>query len=202
MYYGKLIQFVVFVSVPLAMFSCCFSREIIASLFQRGSFDVHSVEIAANCLKVFAFSMPLTCLFMVNGRACESFQRLKMLSLFGALGNLLMILLTAVMIDYLGYLGIPSARLAMDVLYFLPFGFIALHSFDKTLKLLLYWKSAAKALLAAALPQVLYVYSGVAARLDGCFPSLFVLGAVFAGFAVIYGVLLFAMTRGRLVLPI
>lgn len=128
-YYNRLIESVIYLTTPISFFCFFFAEEIVSSLFQRGAFNSDSVAISAACLKIFAISMPLTSIFMVNGRACESFQRLIWPSLFGTLGNLLLILFTYIFVTKFGYIGIPYARLGIDFLYFLPFGFIALKLF-------------------------------------------------------------------------
>lgn len=128
-YYNKLIVFIVYFSVPLASIYLLFNEEIISALFQRGAFQADSVRIAASCLAIYAWALPLSAVFHVNGRACESFQRLLWPSIFGTLGNLLLIILTFVLTSELNYIGIPTAKVVIEIIYMLPFGFIALQLF-------------------------------------------------------------------------
>lgn len=127
--YDKLIKFVIYLTIPIAFFYYFFANEIVSILFQRGAFNVNNVNIAAECLKILAISIPFSSMFIVNGRACESFQRLIWPSFFGAIGNIMMMYFTYILINRFGYIGIPYARLAVDVLYFFPFGFIAFYLF-------------------------------------------------------------------------
>jgi len=124
-FYNNLVAFTVYFSVPVASIYLLFSEEIISSLFQRGAFQSESVKIAASCLAIYAWSLPFASLFQVNGRACESFQRLLWPSVFGTFGNLCMIATTYYFTSLYGYKGIPLAKVAIELFFFLPFGFIA-----------------------------------------------------------------------------
>ena len=195
MHHNKLLQLVLYLTIPIAMMYFFFPEIIISSLFKRGAFGEKGVYIAASCLKVFAFSIPPTCLFMVNGRACESFQRLTWPSIFGTIGNLLLIGTTSIFVERMGYIGIPSARLAMDLLFFLPFGFVALHLFAGKLDLSYFWKVGATALAASLLPIAAYFYFGLNVKLEPSFPSMWLLGAIFCCFAVSYATLVILIDR-------
>jgi len=188
-HYNKLLQLVLYLTIPIAILYFFIPEIIISSLFQRGAFGEKSVNIAASCLRIFAFSIPFTCLFMVNGRACESFQRLAWPSFFGTLGNLLLIGATFIFVEKMGYLGIPYARITMDSLYFLPFGFVALHLFAGKLDLSHFWKVGITALVASLLPITAYFNSGLSIRLEPLFPSLWLLGIIIFCFSVSYATL-------------
>jgi len=195
MHYNKLLQLVLYLTIPIAALYFFIPEIIISSLFQRGAFGKEGVSIAASSLKVFAFSVPLVCLFMVNGRACESFQRLVWPSFFGTIGNLMMIGATLFFVERMGYLGIPYARLAMYLLFFLPFGFVALYLFAGKLNLSSVWKSGTTALVASLLPISAYFYSGLNIKLEPLFPALWLLGAIFCCFAVSYATLVMLIDR-------
>lgn len=124
-FYNNLVTFTVYFSVPIASIYFFFSEEIISALFQRGAFQAESVKVSASCLVIYAWSLPFVSVFQVNGRACESFQRLLWPSIFGTLGNLLMITLAYFLIQKINYMGIPAAKVATDLIYMLPFGFLA-----------------------------------------------------------------------------
>lgn len=160
MHYNKLIEFVIYLTIPIGFFYFFFAEEIVATLFQRGAFNSDSVAISAACLKIFAISIPYTSLFMVNGRACESFQRLKWPSIFGTLGNLLMMLLAYIFIQEFGYIGIPYARLTIDLIYFFPFGFIALILFYGKVELLFFAKRVAIGCISSLLTLLVYYFFG------------------------------------------
>ena len=132
---------------------------------------------------------------MVNGRACESFQRLTWPSFFGTMGNLLMMVITFVFVERMGYLGIPYARLAIDLLYFLPFGFIALHLFSGKIDLSHFWKVGSTALIASILPIATYFYFGLSNILAPLFPSFWLLSIIVCSFVVSYSVLVLLIDR-------
>lgn len=128
-YYNNFLQFIIFTTIPLSALLITFNHQIISVMFQRGEFQAASVNIAASCLAIYAVSVPFVSIFLVNGRASESFQRLLWPSIFGTLGNFIMIIFTFILVNQIGYLGIPFAKIFVDVFYFMPFGFIAFNLF-------------------------------------------------------------------------
>ncbi len=190
LHYGRLLQFSLYFSIPIATFFFFFPEQIISSLFHRGAFSEDSVSIASSCLRIFALSIPLTSLFMVNGRACESFQRLKWISFFGSIGNFLLILSTFIFVKKMGYVGIPMARLTIDLLYFLPFGFLAFRLFSGRLDLIYIWKDGFTAIMASLLPIVAFNYLGFSLWFRELDPSLYFLAMFASSFIVSYAVLL------------
>jgi len=128
-FYNDLATLIIYFSIPVASIFYLFSEEIISLLFQQGAFQAEGVKIAASCLVIYAWSLPFASIFQINGRASESFQRLLWPSIFGTIGNLLLILITLKATNQYDYIGIPVAKVAVDIFYFLPFGFIALHLF-------------------------------------------------------------------------
>ncbi|WP_189241308.1 lipid II flippase MurJ [Polynucleobacter asymbioticus] len=192
-YYNKLIEYVIYLTIPIGCFYFLFAEEIVAALFQRGAFNSDSVAISAACLKIFAISIPFVSLFMVNGRACESFQKLKWPSIFGTLGNLLMMFITYIFINKFGYLGIPYARLAIDLIYFFPFGFIALTLFFGSLELIFFIKKIAVGIIASSIAMAIYFISGIGSLFKDSPISL--MGFIFYGliFFIIYIAIIFAI---------
>lgn len=157
-YYDNLLRVSLYFSIPLAAVFFCFANEIIAAMFQRGAFTAELTAISASCLQIYALSIPFSCAFLVNGRACESYQRLLWPSVFGTIGNLLMIASTFILVRHAGYIGIPLSRLAIDLLYFFPFGFVAIRSFGtrpSTSKILKAVRNAGAASLGGAALAVL-----------------------------------------------
>lgn len=189
--YRNLATFVIYLTTPVGLFFFFFASDIISILFQRGAFDSNSVSISANCLKVLAISVPFSALFMLNGRACESFQRLKWPSIFGTFGNLMMILLTYVLINNLGYIGIPYAKLLIDLLYFLPFGFIAFGLFSGEFEIFFFIRKLFFAATASILAVLISSLSGLVHLLDDRNYGLIKLSEFSACFFIIYLLILF-----------
>lgn len=179
-FYNKLLSFTIYFSVPIAAFYLNFSSEIISAMFQRGAFQAESVEIAASCLAIYAWSIPFVSVFQVNGRACESFQRLLWPSIVGTLGNLLMIATTSIFTQIFSYTGIPMAKVVTDVFYFLPFGFLAFHLFGGTIHYRLLFKSLASS-LASVIFAFIILHFSFEQRYDGAIFSINLL--------IIFGVL-------------
>lgn len=190
-YYDNLIRLAMYFAVPVAALYFFMSTEIISAMFQRGAFSSANVAVSAACLQIYALSIPFLCLFSVNGRACESFQRLLWPSIFGSVGNLLMIALTFAFVTYKGYIGIPLARLTVEALYFLPFGFIAFQRLGGSLHLAIPVKALATASAACVVPAMgFYLISG-----HGGAHSLWWLVQHVGCFALAYGLTLALIDR-------
>jgi len=129
LYYNNLLRFSLYFSIPIAAFYLTFSSEIISAMFQRGAFQSENVIIAAECLKIYAWTIPIASIFIINGRACESYQRLLWPSIFGTIGNISLIFSAYYLSARFYYLGIPMSKVLIDLIYFLPFGFIAFQRF-------------------------------------------------------------------------
>jgi len=188
--YNKLVAFAVYFSMPVASIYLISSQEIISALFQRGNFQPEDVKIAASCLAVYAWSLPFTSIFQINGRACESFQRLFWPSVFGTFGNLIMIALTYYFTALYGYTGIPLAKVAVELFYFLPFGFIALQLFGGMPHYVHIAKSVGAASI-SLIPATIFFnlniferYNGVAFSINTLFFWI-ILFIFFYGFAVL-----------------
>lgn len=154
--YEQLAKILLYFSVPVAVMFFAFAQEIISMLFRRGAFSEESVLIAATCLRLLAVSVPLTALFTLNGRTVESFQRLIWPSFFGTLGNFVLIFLTFNLVQSSGFRGIPYARLLVDGLYFLPFGFLTVYLFGVRFRYGYLLRALVMAAFACALPFLLY----------------------------------------------
>jgi putative peptidoglycan lipid II flippase len=193
--HNKLMQFVIYFTVPVAILFLFFSQEIISSMFERGAFGKDNVAISVACLQVFAFSVPLSSLFILNGRAVETFQKLAWPSLFGTIGQLLSIILTFALVDQVGYLGIPLSKVLIDLLYFLPFGFIAIRIFCPQTSFDQIARVAVLAIVASLLPILVYFVAGISGRVAAYFPSLLALGSLIVVFAAIYSLTILALDR-------
>lgn len=193
--YENLVKIILYFSISIAVIFFCFSREIVEVLFQRGAFSDDNVGVAANCLQLLSFSVPATCLFTLNGRTVESFQRLVWPSFFGTIGNIFLILLTFNLVTKLGYKGIPYARVAIDLVYFLPFGFLAAHFFGLEIKFPNFLKTLSLAGTAAAIPILIYLMGKPQSWLADFLPQLWVNAALIASFLATYLILILLIDR-------
>ena len=196
--YKILLQLVLFLSIPIAVFFFFMSDGIISSLFQRGAFGKESVQIASTSLRVFALAIVPSCIFMLNGRAIESFQKLVWPSFFGTLGNLFLMFLIYKLVGIYGYLGIPYSRVLIYWVYFLPLGFITLYIFNKSMGLSGSFRSLCIATLSSILPMGLYFYIDSILALSVRFPSLVLLGITIVLFSIIYLALILLMDKKTL----
>ena len=186
-YYNNLLRLSVYFSVPIAALYLTFSQEIISAMFQRGAFQAENVKVASSCLSIYAWSIPFVTIFMVNGRACESYQKLLWPSVFGTAGNLIMIVTTMVLSNLLGYKGIPMAKVAIDVIYLLPFGFVAIKLFGGSPQFGQVIKTLVES-LAALIPAVILFTIDFDSTYNGPPFSLWLLIFCVIKFIVIYNI--------------
>ena len=193
--HNKLMQFILYFTIPVSVFYFCFAQEIISSMFERGAFGKDNVAISVACLQVFTFAIPLSSLFLLNGRAVESFQKLTWPAIFGTIGQLLSIVLTFFLVDQVGYLGVPLSKEMIDLLYFLPFGFIAIRKFCPQTNFEYIGRVAGIAVAASVLPITVYSLTGISAKLIAFFPSLLTLISLIFVFFTIYGLTIMMLDR-------
>lgn len=195
--YEQLAKFVLYFSIMVGIIFFFFASEVVSILFQRGSFSAREVGISSACLRMLAFSVPLTCFFALNGRTVESFQRLLWPSIFGAVGNIGLVSLTYALVESLGFIGIPMARLAVELFYFLPFGLLALGAFGVHIPFPVLISSLVRASVACALLIPIYsLWNPGALQVDEYFPSG---GAIVVEIAVVmalYTTFILVMDRG------
>jgi putative peptidoglycan lipid II flippase len=191
--YNALLGLALYFSIPIAGLYMVLDREIVSGMFQRGAFGPANVDISAACLFIYAWTIPLSALFMVNGRACESYQRLTWPAVFGTVGNLAMMVATSVLVSHMGVLGIPFAKLASDALYFLPFGFIALTLFGGRPDLRQLLRTLAAAAAATAVPALAFALSPWTGGHEESATSIRKLLLLVAGFLAAYALLLGAL---------
>lgn len=195
--YEQLSKVILYFSIPVATLFFAFSTEIVSILFQRGAFTDREVGISAACLQILAFSVPLMCFFTLNGRTVESFQRLAWPSFFGTIGNLGLIFLTFRLVESLGFLGIPIARLSIDLLYFLPFGVVALTLFGIQVSFAALARSLGVAGIASAISALLvFLWRGAFREFLDRFPTIWTAAILMASFLALYMGLVIWMDRG------
>ena len=120
-----------FLSVTSAILIFIFSNFLIGLLFGNSKFSNEDLSIVVNCLKIYSLGIPFAALFMVNGRAIESFQKLLIPSIFGSIGQILMISTTITLTMWLGYIGIPLGKTIIDTIYFFPIGILLYKKLQK-----------------------------------------------------------------------
>lgn len=178
-FYNNFLQFVIYFSVPTASIYYIFSQEIISAVFQRGAFQVENVNTAASCLAIYALSIPFTAIFIINGRVCESFQRLLWPSFFGSIGNLIMIAATYLLVNEFGYPGIPIAKVSIEIFYLLPFGFAAVYLFGLSPQFSKIIRSVIFSII-AVIPSLIILNNGFFRSYDGSpFPILYLVTMLF-----------------------
>jgi peptidoglycan biosynthesis protein MviN/MurJ (putative lipid II flippase) len=107
-------------SVISAMLIFIFSHFLIDLLFGNSKFSTEDLSIVVNCLKIYSLGIPFAALFMVNGRAIESFQKLLLPSIAGSIGQFLTVVVSVFLTLWLGYSGIPLGKTIVDIVYFFP----------------------------------------------------------------------------------
>ena len=125
--YRDVLLIILVLTIPASFMLSLYAKEIVSALFASNAFSKDNVDVTVTCIRIYAISVPFSCIFMLNGRAVESFQKLFWPSLIGSVGNFIVIIATAQLVQMYDYRGIPFAKIAIDLLYFLPFGFLMLY---------------------------------------------------------------------------
>jgi hypothetical protein len=105
------------------------------------------------------------------------------------------IALTFVLVEQIGYLGIPLSKIVIDLLYFLPFGFVAIWIYCPQISREHIGRVAATSAVAALLPITVYFISGVSGRVSAYFPSIPALVTLIFVFAAIYSLMVIVLDR-------
>lgn len=124
MLYAVAMKVAIVVMVPLSVLMAFNAPEITTVLLGRGKYSAESLAITAHALQLFSLAIPCIVVFTINGRVSLALHKTKMPSLFGSLGHFVMMGTVFAAVALLGYIGLPTAKLLVEVLYFLPFGFI------------------------------------------------------------------------------
>ena len=125
--HNKVLLIILILTIPSSFILSFYTEQIVNILFASNAFSKDNVEVTVTCIRIYAISLPFNCIFMLNGRAVESFQKLFWPSLIGIIGCFIMIIITAKFIQMYGYRGIPFAKVLIDLIYFFPFGFLMLN---------------------------------------------------------------------------
>jgi len=123
-FYNKFLSLTFYITIPISSIILLTREELVSALFQQGKFLSSNVLQTSDILFIYTWTIPVMAMFLVNGRICESYQKLFWPSFFGTIGNLSLIFITFTLTEKLGYIGIPAAKLVIEYFYFLPFGFM------------------------------------------------------------------------------
>lgn len=118
--YFKVINLLFFILIPITIFIIFFRYEIVHILFVRGNFSVKDADITSNCLGIYSILIVTTSLSQVSARVLYTLQKTSLISFFGSIGYLLVILSATIFAKRFGYIGIPLSRALVEILYFVP----------------------------------------------------------------------------------
>jgi peptidoglycan biosynthesis protein MviN/MurJ (putative lipid II flippase) len=110
------IRFLLFILIPISGLLFLYSEEIITLLFRRGSFTERSVKLSSDLLRYLALSLPFIAVVSIAGNLYVAAQLIRISIVYQIISNILLILLIAVLVRWLGYNGYPIAYLAINIL--------------------------------------------------------------------------------------
>jgi putative peptidoglycan lipid II flippase len=122
--YSQAARFAIFFFVPLSVLLALTASDISALLLGRSAYSPESLTVTSRALGLFSLSIPLTVLFAINGRIALVVHKTRIPSLFGSLGHILGMAGVWWLVSAFGFVGLPLGRLAIELVYFLPLGFI------------------------------------------------------------------------------
>lgn len=122
--YASAVKLAMLAMFPLSLLMAFNAAEITAVLLGRGAYSAESLGITAHALQLFSLAIPCIVIFSINGRVSLALHKTKMPSLFGSVGHCVMMGAVFLAVAALGYIGLPTAKLLVELVYFLPFGFV------------------------------------------------------------------------------
>ena len=125
----RVVNFLVFILVPVSGLLFLFADEVIAILFKRGSFDVHSAQSSGLFLRYLGLSIPLTAIISVVSNLYFAAQLVKASIIYQIISNLLLATLVYAGLKWLGAVGYPFAYLAINALNVLVAWFYCMRFF-------------------------------------------------------------------------
>jgi putative peptidoglycan lipid II flippase len=126
--YVQSTEFLAFLLLPVAVFFCIFSRDIVTVLFKRGAFGVEGVEVASLFLKLFALSIPLIAIDSLSARAFMAARKTNQTFWYQICSNVFMIVCLGLTIRRLGVIAYPLAFFATYAISF-PMQYFMFRSF-------------------------------------------------------------------------
>lgn len=149
--YALSIKAVVMVMVPISLLMAFNAHEITVILLSRGAYSAESLSITENSLAVFSLTIPLIALFSVNGRIPLVLQNARLSSLIGSGGQLATIFVVWFFVHSLGYIGLSVAKLVVETVFFMPFGFLIVRHYLPAVDFVSIGREVAKTVAAALL---------------------------------------------------
>lgn len=161
------------VMLPISLIISLNAFPISEILLSRGAYSQSSLAITVHSMSILALAIPWIVVFAINGRISLVFQNTSVPSLFGSLGHLMSIFVVWWLVHALGYIGLAWAKLTMEILYFLPFGFLVVR-YSISLRWKTLFGDLAKIGMAAVLAYVL-AGCGISFMQHAAVPDLIVL---------------------------
>jgi putative peptidoglycan lipid II flippase len=108
-------KLLLFLLTPISFIISYFSEEIVAILYQRGSFQVESISSAASFLRILIFLLPLSAIITNSSRIYMATQIVKFTFYYQIVANLVLVLLIFLGVKFYGVVGLPIAIVSMNV---------------------------------------------------------------------------------------
>lgn len=122
-------------SIPFAVFTGVFARDIVISLFQRGAFNANSTTITAGCLALYSIGIPFYAYVEIGSHTLTALLRQKMILKNTSIAVFFNIISDLVLMEILGYVGLSLATsfsgVLLFVLYFRDIRKIGLECFNR-----------------------------------------------------------------------
>lgn len=186
--YSTSVKFAVMSMLPVGMMIAFNAREITEILLGRGAYSAESLTITARSLAVFAMAIPCIAVFAINGRVSLALQKTRMPSLFGSIGHLIMMGTVWTMVNTFGFIGLPTSKLLVEAIYFLPFGFIVARYYLPSIDFQSILVDVKKIVFASCLSLVLVFWIARSTPLGGASPLLFLILSTLGFVSMFYAV--------------
>ncbi len=192
--YNFAMRYVLFLSIPMAVFIFVFGEGIISVLFQRGKFDAQSVQETLIPLRYLAIAVPFFCMTKITVTGFHSRKEMRTPMYISILSNVINIIGAIILMQFLDHGGIALAMGVSSIFYNVVM-IIIVHRQIGSFEFSKVIRSCCRSLLCAGLSilPIFYLYDMIPryqpfAKLSGEFLPLMVAGVLFCLIYAILGI--------------
>lgn len=122
------IKTALYIMIPIALFVCVTSEEIVDVVFGRGAFSLENVLVTGGILQIYALTLPFMTLTEIYTKAYYAIGRAKIPMMHGGVALAANIILNFILVHYGGYKGLALATLLSVIIQVILLG----NCFDKS----------------------------------------------------------------------
>lgn len=110
------IKMALYIMVPIALFVCVTSEELVDVVFGRGAFSLENVLVTGGILQIYALTLPFMTLTEIYTKVYYALGKAKFPMIFSGVALVVNIILNFLLVHYGGYKGLALATLLSVIL--------------------------------------------------------------------------------------